>query len=223
MMDNWTTLVAFARLWGSYEGRIFMGGNINSTMMQSYDDMDLTKLLSEWATEFCRKPIEGDPNAVEKFFITKLKELSEEHAQRVEDEVMSLAILVERDYKGEYERFALTQKEFRQKFPDTYERFGPVVHADSDTLQPMVHIWFQPCTINDDEWVSFFSNMEKGLPLSDIENGNLATIRLDLFGELKEHITPYTYVRANEHTGASEEHLLLEWWKAVKKEACKKC
>ena len=93
------------------------------------------------------------------------------------------AILVERDYKGEYERFALTPDEFKAQFPETYETFG-IAEANSDTLKPLVHIWFAPCEVGDQTWNKFFTDMESGLPDSDVESGNVATIREDFFGAL---------------------------------------
>lgn len=91
------------------------------------------------------------------------------------------AILVERDYEGKYERFALTPDEFKVQFPET---FRPINQPNSDTISPLVHIWFAPCEVGDDTWNEFFTDMKVGLPNSDIESGNLATIREDLFGVL---------------------------------------
>lgn len=242
-MADITALVGLARIWGQKENTVFR--NI-SQVMQGFDDMDLAKLLGEWAAEFCSKPLKGDPNAMEAFFNAKLNALCEECAEQkpeqteTKEEALKKVLLVERDYKGEYERFALTVDEFRKEYPATYAEFGPfdeVVNtfqkdgttlssfecSNSDTLQPMVHIWFCHTTIGSEVWTTFFSNMEWGLPQSDIDNGNLATIRLDLFGSLFEHITPYTYVRANTHTGADEDHLLLEWGKEKCRRDGKSC
>lgn len=94
------------------------------------------------------------------------------------------AILVERDYKGEYERFALTEEEFQREFPETYAHFGPIEKSDTDTLRPLVHIWFCPCFVGDEVWNRFFTDMSDGLPNSDIESGNLATVNKNLFGAL---------------------------------------
>ena len=128
------------------------------------------------------------------------------------------AILVELDYKGSYQRFALTPEEFKARYPETYETFGPITESNSDTLKPMVHIWFQPCNINDDKWTTFFSDMEDGLPQSDIDCGNLAEIRLDEFGELKRHIGSECYIKANSYPGCDENDLLKQWIDAQKKE-----
>lgn len=86
------------------------------------------------------------------------------------------AILVEMDYKGYYERFALTPEEFEKTFPETYKSFGPIEEGNSDTLKPLVHIWFEPCIVGDASWEDFFTDMEQGLPESDIASGNLAYI-----------------------------------------------
>lgn len=128
------------------------------------------------------------------------------------------AILVELDYKGSYQRFALTPEEFKVRYPETYKTFGPIEESNSDTLKPMVHIWFQPCNINDDKWTTFFSDMEDGLPQSDIDCGNLAEIRLDEFGELIRYIGSETYIKANSHPDCDEDALLKEWVDAQKKE-----
>ena len=109
-------------------------------------------------------------------------DLADASAEPAEDAIP--AILVERDYKGEYERFALTETEFQREFPETYARFGPIEKSDADTLRPLVHIWFCPCFVGDEVWKRFFTDMADGLPDSDIESGNLATVNKDLFGEL---------------------------------------
>lgn len=98
------------------------------------------------------------------------------------------AILVEMDYKGYYKRFALTPEEFEKEFPETYEHFGPVEEGNSDTLKPLVHIWFEPCVVGDGSWDSFFTDMEAGLPESDIESGNLAYIDFNQFQSLRQYL-----------------------------------
>lgn len=108
--------------------------------------------------------------------------LSDASAEPAENAIP--AILVERDYKGEYERFALTEEEFQREFPETYAHFGPIKNSNADTLRPLVHIWFCPCFVGDEVWTRFFTDMADGLPDSDIERGNLATVNKDLFGEL---------------------------------------
>lgn len=99
------------------------------------------------------------------------------------------AILVERDYKGIYERFALTSEEFEKEFHETAKSLSwPLQQADSDTLCPLVHIWFCPCFVGDDQWNRFFTDMTFGLPDSDIAAGNLAYIREDAFRSLKQYV-----------------------------------
>lgn len=101
------------------------------------------------------------------------------------------AILIERDYKGEYERFALTEEEFQKEFveqrPDidfsNWDKTG-----DTFTLRSLVHIWIQETIVDSDSWNTFFTDMEEGLPESDIENGNLAYVREDLMPSLKEYL-----------------------------------
>lgn len=84
------------------------------------------------------------------------------------------AILVELDYKGCYERFALTEFEFKKYYPDTYKTLG--CDEGSDTLKPLVHIWFKKTMTESEDWIKFFTDMSWGLPESDIESGNLAYI-----------------------------------------------
>ena len=100
-------------------------------------------------------------------------------------------ILVEEDYKACYGRFALTEEEFKEKYPETYKSFGPITESNSDTLKPMVHIWFCPTTVGSPEWNDFFTDMTDGLPESDIENDNLAYIDLRECKSLKANIMPF--------------------------------
>lgn len=89
-------------------------------------------------------------------------------------------VLVERNYKGFYERFALTQEEFYRTYPDaaTDENEGDF------TDKPLVHIWFKKTEIKSPEWIRFFSDMTYELPASDVDSGNIASIRYDLFQSL---------------------------------------
>ena len=100
-------------------------------------------------------------------------------------------ILVEEDYKSCYGRFALTEEEFKEKYPETYKSFGPIIESNSDTLKPMVHIWFCPTTIGSPKWNNFFTDMEDGLPETDIEADNLAYIDLRECKSLKDDIMPF--------------------------------
>lgn len=90
-----------------------------------------------------------------------------------------LAILVERDCFGRYERFALTPEEFDKMFPGASKGFKNTM------LKPSVHIYFEPCTVGDKTWNKFFTDMKWGLCEEDIEAGNTAMIRADFFGELR--------------------------------------
>ena len=98
------------------------------------------------------------------------------------------AILVELDYKGSYSRFALTPEEFAKEYPETYQEFGPIDKANSETLRPMVHIWFAPCKVMDQKWQMFFTDMASGLPECDVRSGNLANVDEDKFGALKRFL-----------------------------------
>ena len=93
------------------------------------------------------------------------------------DESAFKAFIVELDYKGVYSRFALTEKDFKEEYPNTdIER---IREGDTDTLRPMVHIWAEETVIGSDEWNRFFTDMDYGHPQSDIDTGNVAYIDKD--------------------------------------------
>ena len=95
------------------------------------------------------------------------------------------AILVERDYKGIYERFALTPAEFAEEFPEVT---GNISGPDTCTLAPLVHIWFCPCNVHDNTWKTFFEDMSWGFAESDVSDGNLACIRYDMAKSLRQYL-----------------------------------
>lgn len=97
------------------------------------------------------------------------------------------AVLVEVDYKGYYLRFALTPEEFKKEFPETVEHLG-LEKANSDTIKPLVHIWFEPCVVGDDAWKKHFHDMTYGLPDSDIEKGNYAYIDRKQMQSLSQYL-----------------------------------
>lgn len=109
-----------------------------------------------------------------------------------EQEMCPKAILVERVYKGEFERFALTPEEFQREYGEGLN----IIARDTEgcwsagavhTVKPMVHIWFCEVAVGDDDWQRFFTDMADGLSKGDLEAGNLAYVREDLFGELKKY------------------------------------
>lgn len=114
--------------------------------------------------------------------------LTFEQILEYEQKIGIKAVLVEMDYKGYYERFALTPEEFEKEFPETFKNFGPIHEENSDTLRPMVHIWFEPCVVGDGAWERHFTDMEDGLPESDIEVGNLAYIDYNQMQSLKKYL-----------------------------------
>ena len=102
---------------------------------------------------------------------------------------MEKAILIEMDYKGSYGRYALTPEEFRAEFAE--ELSGGMAEPgeeESFTLSPMVHMWYKEAEIGGELWENFFTDMEEGLPESDIENGNLAYISMDDMKSLKKYL-----------------------------------
>ena len=97
------------------------------------------------------------------------------------------AIIVEQDYKGCYGRFALTREEFADSYPETYKAFlNELDFGNTDTIKPLVHIWFKEVEIDGDEWNKFFTDMEYQLPESDIESGNIAFIDGTEFGDMSD-------------------------------------
>lgn len=105
------------------------------------------------------------------------------------------AVIVERDYKGEYERYALSPEEFQREFGPRLEEDMPPADAEAQTytLRPMVHVWYRLTSVNSKEWAAFFTNMTSGLPESDIAAGNIAYIREDyMTAELAAHL-PYLF------------------------------
>lgn len=103
---------------------------------------------------------------------------------------MQKAILVERDYKGEFERFALTPEEFEQEFGSCLAE--GMLYPDNDgntyTLRPLVHVWYCATTVGSEMWDTFFTDMEWGMAYGDIESGNLAYIRDDFMDSLKKYL-----------------------------------
>lgn len=92
-----------------------------------------------------------------------------------------LCVLIELDYKGYYQRFAFLPEEFAEAFPEPWADMGNTIeagHEDSYTVRPLVHIWYRATYVNDHVWNEFFTNMTDGIPESDVEENNLATVEL---------------------------------------------
>lgn len=100
------------------------------------------------------------------------------------------AVLVERDYKGEYERYALTPWEFENEFMPRLMGGMPAASTEPQTytLRPMVHVWYQIVDVGGRAWDKFFTDMQWGLPLSDIERGHMAYIAEDSFISLYKYL-----------------------------------
>lgn len=95
-------------------------------------------------------------------------------------------VLVEIDHKGSYGRFALTPNEFEERYRKAHPSM-PKAHADGTTytLRPLVHIWYEYTDVGSTDWCNFFTDMEYGLPQTDIDEGNAASVLKDEFGELR--------------------------------------
>ena len=98
------------------------------------------------------------------------------------------AVIIEQDYKGCYERFALTPAEFKSEYLNMPP---PCEKGDSQTLKPMVHIWFKLVEIHSVEWNVFFTDMTYGLPESDIDANNHAYINIDACLSLKPYVSRF--------------------------------
>ena len=113
----------------------------------------------------------------------------EEKTAEIKETAEIDAILVERNYKGELERFALTPNEFKEAFPEVANLSWPIKEADTHTLRPLVHIWFSPCKVGDELWNTFFTDMQWGLSEGDLKDGYEAYIREDFMGKLKKYLS----------------------------------
>ena len=104
-----------------------------------------------------------------------------------------LAIIIEIDYKGSYERFALTSDEFSEVFKN-YILEGmskPAREGSTFTLRPLVHAWYMLTEVGSLTWNEFFTEMACGLPESDVRSGNIARVSLDDTLSLKEDVEKF--------------------------------
>ena len=103
------------------------------------------------------------------------------------------AVIIEIDYKGSYERFALTPDEFSEVFKK-YILKGmsvPAHEGSTFTLRPLVHAWYMLTEVGSLTWNEFFSERACGLPESDAISGNNAYISLDDTLSLKEDVEKF--------------------------------
>ena len=103
------------------------------------------------------------------------------------------AVIIEIDYKGSYERFALTPDEFSEVFKK-YILKGmsvPAHEGSTFTLRPLVHAWYMLTEVGSVNWNEFFTEMACGLPESDAHSGNYAYISLDDTLSLKEDVEKF--------------------------------
>lgn len=106
----------------------------------------------------------------------------------------TLVVLIERDYKGCHERYALTQEEFDERFGQFYaEGMLKPVEGDFETftLSPLVHVGYTMTTVGSSLWNLFFTDMAWGLPEQDVEEGNLAYVRETFFNSLKDYVPAF--------------------------------
>ncbi len=94
-------------------------------------------------------------------------------------------VLIEIDSKGSYYRFALTPKEFEERYRQPRPDIPNAIEVgDTYTLRPMVHMWYMLTGVGSTEWCNFFTDMTWGLPQSDIDTSNIAYVAEAEFGEL---------------------------------------
>lgn len=99
------------------------------------------------------------------------------------------AVIVEEDYKGYFKRYALTIEEFKERFPKTVATLGePTEESCSDTIRPLVHIWYMLVAVDSDMWKTFFTDMLCGLSDGDIEANNEAYVDIDECNSLKKYV-----------------------------------
>ena len=101
-----------------------------------------------------------------------------------------MAVIIEIDYKGSYERFALTPDEFSEEFKYYIPRgmSKPTSEGSTFTLRPLVHAWYMLTEVGSLTWNEFFTERACGLPESDERSGNHAYISLDDTLSLKEDV-----------------------------------
>ena len=104
-----------------------------------------------------------------------------------------LAVIIEIDYKGSYERFALTPDEFSEVFKYYIPRgmSKPAPEGSTFTLRPLVHAWYMLTEVGGVNWNEFFSERACGLPESDVRSGNIARVSFDDTLSLKEDIEKF--------------------------------
>lgn len=110
------------------------------------------------------------------------------------EELLALAkepvVIVQLDYKGSYNRYALTLEEFKNEFEELLEEDMPYPsdRGEAYTLRPMVHVWYRLSEVESRYFEIFFTDMSYGLPASDAEDENLAYIDFDAMTSLKKSV-----------------------------------
>ena len=84
------------------------------------------------------------------------------------------AVIIERDYKGIFERYALPRDTFVQWYPDSA---APTEDSNTDTISPLVHLWYQVVEVGGEMWSTFFTDMTWGLEHEGEDGADEAYIR----------------------------------------------
>lgn len=113
-----------------------------------------------------------------------------EDIEKLLDIAREPVVIVELDYKGSYNRYALTLQEFIDEFDELIQKDmpRPTEQGDSYTLRPLVHMWYKLVEIGNSYWKKFFTDMAFELPESDIEKGNLAHLDFENLKSLKDEV-----------------------------------
>lgn len=122
------------------------------------------------------------------------KALTDYHKENENTEqicVGSEAVLIEVDYKGNYERFAMTRQQFSERYKEYLDenmKEPSALSGNTYEFRPMVHMWYKSCDIGSSQWNDFFTDMSCGLSESDLESGNVAEVKEDLMGALADFL-----------------------------------
>lgn len=168
------------------------GDEIMKEIREYAENFDVEDHAIMWIEAKINRTVEGipdiktlinDADEIEKM-LDELVEILEEVPETIP------VVLVEIDYKGKYERYALTPEEFERDFNGCLmnDMPEPTVDGDTYTIRPLVHVWYMVTEVGSEEWNKFFTDMSFELPESDIENKNFAFVKVDSMQSLRQYL-----------------------------------